>query len=119
MAGEETVRALFDAYRRGDLAGAKSLLAADFVFTSPQDDHIDRSTFLARCFPTADRFVSQDLRIVHDLPGTSELDQRSVLVVYDYELRGGERYRNTELSTVRGGQLIETQVFFGGRLRPT
>ena len=37
--------------------------------------------------------------------------------MYEYELATGERYRNIEFSTVRGGQLTETQVFFGGRLR--
>jgi hypothetical protein len=31
-------------------------------------------------------------------------------------LRTGERYRNTKDITVRDGQLVETHVFFGGRL---
>jgi hypothetical protein len=30
-------------------------------------------------------------------------------------VKTGERHRNTEFSTVRDGQLAETQVFFGGR----
>jgi hypothetical protein len=33
----------------------------------------------------------------------------------EYELTTGERYRNAEFSTVRDGQITETQVFFGGR----
>ena len=36
--------------------------------------------------------------------------------MYEYELKTGERYRNTEFSTVRDGQLAETLVFFGGRV---
>jgi hypothetical protein len=40
----------------------------------------------------------------------------SVFLLYEYELRTGERYRNTECITVRDGQLVETQVFFGGRM---
>jgi hypothetical protein len=28
----------------------------------------------------------------------------------------GERHRNTEFITVRNGQLVEAQVFFGGRV---
>ncbi len=39
---------------------------------------------------------------------------RDVLILYEYELTTGERYRNTEVSTVREGQLVETEVFFGG-----
>ncbi len=37
-------------------------------------------------------------------------------VVYDYELKAGGRYRNTELITVRQGRLAEVQVFFGGQV---
>jgi hypothetical protein len=37
------------------------------------------------------------------------------MVLYEYELTTGERYRNVEVVTVRDGQLVETQVFFGGR----
>jgi hypothetical protein len=36
-----------------------------------------------------------------------------VYILYEYELTSGERYRNTEASTIREGQLVETQVFFG------
>ena len=39
-----------------------------------------------------------------------------VFVMYEYELRPGERHRNAEFITVRGGKLVETQVFFGGRV---
>jgi hypothetical protein len=81
------------------------------VFTSPQDDHIGKAEFLDRCFPTAGRLRSQ--RIVELVPAGED----AVFLLYEYELADGERYRNTEYSTVRGGQLTETQVFFGGRMR--
>jgi hypothetical protein len=35
---------------------------------------------------------------------------------YEYALTTGERYRNVEYITIRNGQLVETQVFFGGRV---
>jgi hypothetical protein len=35
------------------------LLADDYVFTSPQDDHIATAAFMASCFPTAERFATQ------------------------------------------------------------
>lgn len=110
MSNSDTVRALFEAYRTQDRATAESLLADDFVFTSPQDDHIDKATYMERCFPTADRFVSQEVQHVVDLPGGD------VFIMYEYRLNTGGQYRNTEVITVRDGQLTETQVFFGGRV---
>lgn len=110
MPGSDVVRASFDAYRSQDRATAECLLADDFVFTSPQDDHIGKATFLERCFPTADRMTSQEiLRLV-------DTDDGGVFIMYEYELTTGGRYRNTEFSTVRDGKLAETQVFFGGRV---
>ena len=109
METTDTVRAMFAAYRTQDRRSAERLLAPDFVFTSPQDDHIDRAAYLERCFPTADRFVSQD--ILEVAPANA-----GVFVLYEYELRDGARYRNAEFITVRDGQLAETQVFFGGRV---
>ena len=110
MPPADVVRAAFDAYRAQDLAAAERLLAADFVFTSPQDDHIDRAAFLERCFPTADRFKTQE--IVELLSA----GQNAAFLMYEYELQTGGRYRNVEYSRTRAGQLVETQVFFGGRV---
>lgn len=106
----EVVRAAFEAYRSQDLDAEERLLADDFVFTSPQDDRIDRAAFLERCFPTADRFVTQEIVELVDA------GPDGVFILYEYELHDGGRYRNVEHSTVRDGQLVETQVFFGGRV---
>lgn len=110
MAGSDVVRAAFEAYRAQDLAREQALLADDFVFTSPQDDHIDKGAFLDRCFPTAARFVSQTVLQLVDVP------EGGVFLLYEYELVDGRRYRSVEFSTVRKGQLTETQVFFGGQI---
>ncbi|MGH8868509.1 MAG: nuclear transport factor 2 family protein [Actinomycetes bacterium] len=107
-AGTDVVRAAMDAYLAQDRAAVEALLADDFVFTSPQDDHIDKAAFMERCFPTTDRLVSQELLHVVDA------GEGDVFIVYEYALKAGGQYRNAELSTVRGGQLVETQVFFGG-----
>lgn len=110
MSDVDVVRAMFASYRAQDRAAAEQLIGEEFVFTSPQDDHIDRAAFFERCFPTAARFRSQELLQVAPIP-----DSDHVFVLYEYELQTGERYRNTELITVRDGKIIETQVFFGGR----
>ena len=110
MGNTEVVRAAFEAYRSQDLESEERLLADDFVFTSPYRTTTNRSAFLERCFPTADRFfVSQEIvELVDEGPD-------AVFILYEYELHDGARYRNVEHTTVRDGSLLETQVFFGGR----
>jgi ketosteroid isomerase-like protein len=61
MSNVDTVRAVFDAYLEQDRNTMDRLLADEFVFTSPQDDHIDKGTFFERCFPTADRLTTQEM----------------------------------------------------------
>ena len=112
MPNSEIVRALFDAYRAQDIAVAERLLAEDFAFTSPQDDHIDRAKYLERCFPTADRFTEQTVLQLVDV------GDEDVFLLYEYELATGARYRNAEFLTVRSGRIVEVQVFFGGAARP-
>lgn len=108
----DVVRAAFEAYLAQDRARAEPLYAPAFVFTSPQDDHIDRAAFFERCFPTAARLREQEILqlVPTDGPG--------VFVLYEYELLDGARHRNVEYITVREGQLTEVHVFFGGRYDP-
>ncbi|CAN5703286.1 hypothetical protein BH24ACT14_BH24ACT14_05780 [soil metagenome] len=51
MSDTDIVRACFAAYLAQDQDTAAQLIAENFVFTSPQDDHIDKAAFLQRCFP--------------------------------------------------------------------
>jgi len=51
MSHIDVVRAAFAAYLAQDRAAMDRLLAEDFVFTSPQDDHIGKAAFLEICFP--------------------------------------------------------------------
>jgi ketosteroid isomerase-like protein len=111
MSKVEIVRAMFESYLTQDRDTADRLLAEEFAFTSPQDDHIDKAAFFERCFPTADRLVSQEMLYVVPTDGDD------VFVMYEYELKTGERHRNVELLTVRDDRIVESQVFFGGRVR--
>ncbi|HEU4512985.1 MAG TPA: nuclear transport factor 2 family protein [Nocardioidaceae bacterium] len=111
MSDSDVVRAVYDAYLAQDRRTAERLLADDLVFTSPQDDHIDRAAYFERCFPTADRLVSQELL---EVVGTGS---GGVFILYEYELGDGARHRNAEYLTVRDGRVAEIQVFFGGRVR--
>jgi ketosteroid isomerase-like protein len=110
MTKTDVVRAAFEAYLAQDLPAERALLAEDFRFTSPQDDHIGKAAFLERCFPTAARLVSQRILDLVDAGGDG------VFIRYEYELATGERHRNTEYIRVVDGLMVETEVFFGGRV---
>src|SRR5690606_2766590 len=104
----DVVRRQFDAYRRQDAGVAESLLDDGLRFTSPQDDHIDKRAFMEGCFPTAERFVRQEIRQIAEIaPGL-------VVLRYVYELQGGATYSNVEFITVQGGRVTEIRVYFGG-----
>ena len=104
----DVVRRLFASYLAQDRDATEQLVAAEFTFTSPQDDPIDRAAYFDRCFPTASRFRRQEIQ---RLARTGD----DVFVMYEYELATGGVHRNTELITVRDGRVVEAQVFFGGR----
>lgn len=108
----QVVRESYRCYREQDREGAERILAPDFRFTSPQDDHIDRDAFFERCFPTVHRFSRYTL--LHAV----DVDETHVVSVYEYDLAdGGGTFRNTELHTVHERRINEIQVFFGGRIR--
>lgn len=111
MTPEEVVRANVEAYLRQDRAACEALLSDDLTFTSPQDDHIDKTAFLERCFPTADRVSRQELLHV------VRADEHDVFIMYEYDLKVGGTHRNTELITVVDDKIVEIQVFFGGQVR--
>ncbi len=106
----EVVRECFESYVRQDRDTAERLIGEPFVFTSPQDDHIDRATYFERCFPTMDRLRRHEL--LHVTPTIGD----DVFVLYEYEPNTGEVFRSTEVLTVRDGRVMEVQVFFGGRV---
>ncbi|WP_399082549.1 nuclear transport factor 2 family protein [Streptomyces sp. BBFR2] len=111
------VRAVFAACLAQDRPAMERLLAADSVFTSPRDDHLDKDAFLARCFPTAGRFCSYGLLDVVPV-GDGAAASGEVFVRYAYELVGGGHFRNVEVLTVRDGLVAEAQVYFGGAFPP-
>jgi ketosteroid isomerase-like protein len=105
----DVVRRLRIAFDEQDAAEAESLLADDFRFTSPQDDHIDKGAWMRDCFPSAGHFVQSHL---------SELGAHGDVVFsrYDYTLADGTRWRNMEAAVVHDGQVHEVEVYFGGRI---
>jgi ketosteroid isomerase-like protein len=99
-------RAGYEAYVRKDRAAMEALVAAEYRFTSPLDNGLDRATYFARCWPNSAQFASIDL--IH---ATTAGEQ--AFVVYEGRTTAGKRFRNCEVHTVRNGQLVATEVYFG------
>lgn len=102
----DRVREYFDAFNAADRERFASLLSEDFHFTSPYDDHIDRSAYFARCWPQAGQFRHHEIKTI-----ISSGD----LCFVTYEARGpsGTSVRNTELFRFQDGLLESIEVFFG------
>jgi ketosteroid isomerase-like protein len=99
-------RAAYEAYAAKDRAAIEKLISEDFHFTSPLDNRIDRATYFARCWPNSEKIEDFDfINLVRD--------GDRVFVTYEGRRTGGERFRNTEIVTVRHGQIVEVEVYFG------
>ena len=98
-------RASYDAYVRKDRAAIEALIADDFHFTSPLDNRLDRAMYFARCWPNSESIEGFDF--VHVVPNGDR-----VFVTYEGR-SSGHRFRNTELLTVKNGQIIDVEVYFG------
>lgn len=102
----DTVRRLFAAYlaQRADIVDP--MLAPDFTFSSPRDDHIDRQRYFERCWPKEKVF--RDINIEHLVADGDE-----VIVSYRAEKMDGNSFRNVELIRFTGDEIAEVNVYFG------
>lgn len=103
---EEIVRACFRAYQSGDRELIESLIAADHRFWSPVDSGLDRETYFDRCWAN------------HEQVGEIEFERMvsdgdAIYTTYTGTRPDGSRFRNTELHTIRDGQVVRTEVYFG------
>ena len=99
-------RAAYDAYVTKDRAAIEALIATDFHFTSPLDNRIDRAGYFARCWPNSQ--FAEGFEFIHLV-----LSGAQVFVTYEARSADGHRFRNTEIVTVRDGQIVDVEVYFG------
>jgi hypothetical protein len=85
------------------------LLADDFTFTSPLDDHISKNAFKAKCWDTQIAFVERfDLKHVI---GTGN----EAFVMYVGHTTNGKMFRNVEYLRLKGEQLQAIECYFGAQ----
>lgn len=105
----EVVRDCYRAFASGDRELAERVLAAGLRFHAPPDPELDRVGYFERCWPNAGR---------HEEFSFVRLFERGEEVLVTYEARRGDgsRFRNTEVLTVRDGEIVEVEVYFGWEL---
>jgi ketosteroid isomerase-like protein len=100
------VRRVFEAYGARDRAAIEAVIADDFHFTSPLDNRIDRQTYFERCWKNSEAISGFSF-----INLAREGDR--VFVTYEGGRASGKAFRNTEVFTVRNGQIVEIEVYFG------
>jgi ketosteroid isomerase-like protein len=106
MSPKDVVRACLEAFAAKDRKAIEALVAADYRFTSPVDNAIDRDAYFRICWPHSKDFAAFD--IVHEAE-----DAEVAFATYEARMSSGHRFRNTEVNIVRDGKLVATEVYFG------
>src|SRR3954453_20780559 len=103
----DLVRRLYEVFFTGERAQMEALLADDFTFTSPNDDHIDKAEYFIRCWPHRDKlrgFVIETLIVEGD----------AAFVRYSAErTEDGVKFRNVEYVVCEGERVRAVEVYFG------
>ena len=106
----DAIRGYFAAFKSGDRDHLDQALAADFTFTSPYDDGIDKATYFARCWP------NRNLIREHVIERIFEQGDEA-FALYRCKTTDGKEFHNTEFFTFQGDRLKGVQVFFSAAYR--
>jgi ketosteroid isomerase-like protein len=85
----EVIRDYYRAYETSDITMIDKLVSDDFTFTSPMDDHIDRATYFAKCWPGHEHLRTFNLLQV-------SIDGSHALIRYLAESTDGSTFCNVE-----------------------
>ena len=106
---EETIRKYYTAWETKEWHPVDILLADDFTFSSPLDDHISKSAFKKGCWDTQIAFIErQDLKRVL---GTGD----EAFVMYVCHTTNGKTYRNVEYLRLKDQQVQAIECYFGAQ----
>lgn len=106
----ELARKYYAAYETKDRAVVDALLADDFIFTSPHDDHIGRKTYFEKCWPNSAKIRTIEVE-------TLCRHGSEIFVRYRLQLFTGAEFRNTEVLRFESDTLAEVDVYFGRTLK--
>jgi hypothetical protein len=105
----EVVRKYYAAWETKDWHPVDILLADDFTFSSPLDDHISKSAFKAGCWDTQIAYIDR-----FDLKQVIGTDNEA-FVMYVCHTTNGKTFRNVEYFELRGDKVKAVECYFGGK----
>lgn len=104
---EQIIRNYYAAWEKKDWHALDSLLADDFTFTSPNDDHDSKSLFKTRCWtPNVNLIGHVDLQ---QIAGNGD----DAFVMYVCYIKNGKKIENIEHFHLRDGKVESVRCYFG------
>lgn len=103
---EKIIRALFAAYLTDNREAVEDVFAADFRFTSPYDDRIDKRTYFERCWRSSNWIERHELERIF-------VQGDKAFVTYECVAKGGKSFRNTEFFAFENDKIRRIDVYFG------
>jgi hypothetical protein len=105
---QAVVRKYYAAWETKDWHPVDILLADDFTFSSPLDDHINKSDFKAGCWDTQIAYIDR-----FDLKQMIATDNEA-FVMYVCHTTNGKTLQNVEYFQIRGDMVKAVECYFGG-----
>lgn len=103
---EKVIRTLFAAYLTDNREAVEDVFAADFRFTSPYDDRIDKRTYFERCWRSSNWIERHELERIF-------VQGDEAFVTYKCVAKGGKSFRNTEFFAFENDKIKRIDVYFG------
>lgn len=105
----DRARMCYHAYESKDRKAIEDLLSIDFTFTSPNDNRIDKITYLERCWPFSEE------NPVYEFEKMLE-EGNEVLVIYKCTTKNQKTIKNTERIIFEGQKIKSIEVYFGNSI---
>jgi ketosteroid isomerase-like protein len=102
----KAVKAYYTAFEKKDWNLMQGILADEFTFTSPLDDHISLQAFKERCWPNAYKIKRCELEKI-------TVDGNSAFVIYNGLTTEGKLFRNSDYFKLKDGKITAYECFFG------
>jgi len=106
---QEAVRKYYAAWETKAWHQVEILLADDFTFSSPYDDHINKSAFKTGCWDTQIAYIDR-----FDLKQVIGADNEA-FVMYVCHTANGRTFQNVEYFQFRDNKIKAVECYFGGK----
>lgn len=106
---EALVRKYYKTWETKDWHTMDNILADDFTFSSPVDDHISKSAFKKGCWDTQNALIERT-DLTHVIGTGNE-----AFVMYLCHTTTGKTFRNVEYVRLKGQQVAAVECYFGAQ----